>query len=245
MVSDATIFIQNRKDPISITNHRIKNILWYILECHKIFIKDNRNYSQNWVRNNTTIHFEDYLKFEFIDNYLIPNKYLLKDICSELEEINFAAETQQRYIDADGKQKPDKIDICINKLGLQNEWNDADENIYFALECKRIKHLADTNGYIVDIGKFCQRNHTNLRLPFEGQIAFIENPQLSHTNITNEINKRLNKSATITTDSYLSNIKLHKTLDCSYLSTHKKNFLHKEQFSIYHLMFDYSEVVVE
>ncbi len=245
MVSDATIFIQNRKNPLSITNKRIKNILWYILECHQIFINDNKTYSQNWVRQNTTIHFEDYLKFEFVDNYLISNKYLLKDMCSELEDINFIAETQKRYIDADGKQKPDKIDICINKLGLQNEWKDSDENIYFALECKRIKQLTDTKYYIDDIEKFCKRNHTNLRLPIEGQIAFIENPRLSHTNVTNEINNRLNKSKTITTDSFLSNIKLHNTLNCSYHSAHKKNFLQKEQFSIYHLMLDYSGVILD
>lgn len=245
MVSNASRFIQNRTNVLSITNNRITQILWYIIECHRIFVAENKTYSKTWVRQNTSFHFEDYLKFEFIDNYLTPNKYLLKNRLSELEEINFAAETQKRYIDTDGKQKPDKIDICINKLGLQKEWNNSDENIYFVIECKRIKQLSDAHDYIIDIEKFCNRNYSNLRLPFEGQIAFIENPNLTYNLIKDEINNRLKTTTTITTDSFLSNIKLHNTLDCSYHSSHKKNYNKKEQFSIYHLMFDYSKVIFD
>ncbi len=244
MVSNASSFINGRTNALSITDNRIKQILWYIIECYHILIDDNKTYSQIWVKQNTTLNFEDYLKFEFIYNYLIPNKILLKDKLSELEEINFAAETQKRYIDTDGKQKPDKIDICINKLGLQKVWNDADENIYFVIECKRIKQLSDTKEYVLDIEKFCNRNYSNLRLPFEGQIAFIENQKLSHANVTKEINNCLKKSSTITTESYLSILKLHSIIDCSYHSSHKKNFSENDHFSIYHLLLNYSGIVL-
>lgn len=245
MVSNVSAFIQNRKDVLSITHKRIRYILSYVIECHRLFLNDNITYSQTWVQQNTTFHFEDYLKFKFLDDYLIPNKYLLRSVLSELEEINFAAETQQRFIDTDGKQKPDKIDICINKLGLQNEWKEPDENIYFVIECKRIKQISDTSDYILDIQKFCNRNYTNLRLPFEGQIAFIENSTLSHTNVADKINKHLKTSPTITTDLYLSKIKLHSAIAGSYYSSHKKNFNKNIQFSIFHLMFDYSGVVLD
>jgi hypothetical protein len=245
MVSNASTFILNRKDALSITNQRIRYIISYVIECHWLLLSDNVTYSQTWVQQNTTFHFEDYMKFKFLDDYLIPNKHLLNDVISELEEINFAPETQKRYIDTDGKQKPDKIDICINKLGLQKVWNDNDENVYLAIECKRIRQLSDTNDYIVDIEKFCNRNYTHLRLPFEGQIAFIENSKLTHVDVKNGINDRLNISSTITTCSLLSSIKLHSKIQCSYISRHKKNFIPKERFSIYHLMFDYSGVVLK
>ncbi len=244
MVNNASRFTRNRKDVLSITNQRISQILWYIIECHQVFINDNKKYSKVWVRQNTTLQFEDYLKFEFVDNYLIPNKHLLKGILSDLEEVNFAAETQKRYIDSDGKQKPDKIDICINKLGLQKVWNSQDENIYIAIECKRIKQLSDAKDYIADIEKFCKRNYSNIRLPFEGQIAFIENPKLTHLDVADEINVRLGKSSTITTFSFLSNVKLHNKIQCAYTSIHKRNFTQNKQFLIYHLMFDYSEIVL-
>jgi hypothetical protein len=245
MSSDASTFISGRKNATSITDNRIRKILWYVLECHRIFISENKTYSQMWVQKKTTLHFEDYLKFEFLDNYLIPNKKLLNDKLSNLDEINFAAETQKRYIDTDGKQKPDKIDICINKLGLQREWNESDENIYFVIECKRIKKLTDTKDYIFDIEKFCNRNYINLRLPFEGQIAFVENSKLSASQIVNEIDNRLAASTTIATNQFLSNIKIHEYIDSSYHSKHIRSFNNRWAFSIYHLLLDYSKVVVD
>lgn len=244
MVNNASRFTQNRTDVLSITNQRITKILWYIIECHQIFIKDNKTYSKDWVNQNTTIHFEDYLKFEFLDSYLIPNKFLLNNLFSELEEIHFSAETQKRYIDKDGKQKPDKIDICINRFGLQEVWNNQAENIYFAIECKRIQQLADVSRYVSDIEKFCNRSHLNTRLPFEGQIAFIENQKLNQTIIVDKINSTLSLNNFITTDSFLTAIKVHNNLNCSFLSIHKKNFSPNQQFTIYHLMFDYSKVVI-
>lgn len=245
MVNNASKFTRNRTDALSITNQRIKRILWYIIECHQIFINDNKTYSKDWVHQNTTLHFEDYLKFEFLDNYLIPNKSLLKEVFSELEELHFSAETQKRYIDRDGKQKPDKIDIYINQFGLQEVWNSQDENIYFAIECKRIKHLSDARDYVADIEKFCNRSHINTRLPFEGQIAFIENPKLTQTIIVDKINSTLHSNNLITTNSYLAETEIHKKLNCAFYSIHKKNFSPNQQFAIFHLMLDYSKVVVD
>ncbi|WP_316786425.1 hypothetical protein [Pedobacter frigiditerrae] len=245
-MTNASNFIQHRKNIFSVTDKRIKTILWYIIECNNLFLKNTINpYSKKWVATNTTISFEDYLKFELIDNYLVKNKHLLNGRLSVLENINFSAETQKRYIDSDGKQKPDKIDIYINKIGLQKEWNENDENIYFAVECKRIKILSDTKNYILDISKFCSRNHSNLRLPFEGQIGFIENSKLNHLHISGEINNELKKGSTINTTSPLKSIDLHSNFDGGYSSSHKKSFDNYDIFSIYHLLFDYSAVVTE
>src|SRR5690554_1554766 len=142
MGSSVSTFIKSRKN--SITEKRIKQILSYVMECHKIFLNDGITYSKSAISASGTVMFEDHLKFEFVENYLVKNKSLLKNKISELEEINFACETQQRYLDVkDNKVKPDKIDIYINKLGLKNIFlNEEDENIYFAIECKRIQILS-------------------------------------------------------------------------------------------------------
>lgn len=246
MTSNASHFIQNRKRIFSVTDGRIKSILWYIVECYQIFKKDNITYSKSQIKENSTIPFENYLKFELIDNYLVKNKHLLKEKLFPLENINFSAEIQKRYIDnKDGKEKPAKIDVFINKLGLNDEWQEKDENVYFSIECKRIEILSDTSKYIEDIEKFTNRDFTTLRLPFEGQIAFIENKSISHTEAVNSINSRLEKHATIKTDSPLTYSKIYNTFEGSYLSKHRKNSGGKEPFSIYHLMFDYSDIVID
>lgn len=244
MDSRANQFTETRK--YNITQNRIKQILSYVLECHKIFLNDGITYSKSKISNSGTVMFEDHLKFEFVEKYLVKNKVLLQSKISQLEEINFASETQQRYVDfRDFKIKPDKIDIYINKLGLKNILKEADENIYFAIECKRIEILSDSKDYVLDIeNKFVSRNPINLRLPFEGQIAFIENKRLNHKIISNEVNSILGKSSTIVTDSILLPEKLHSSIDGTYISKHKKNFGNKDSFLIYHLMFDYSKVVL-
>jgi len=243
-MNEASGFVLNRK--YSITECRIRNILWYIVECYTILLKERTLYSKKNVKQNTTIPFEDYLRNRFIQDYLIKNKNLLKQKVSALEEINFLYETQKEYIDSlDNKQKPDKIDIYINKLGLRDVWKENDENIYFAIECKRIEKLSDTTKYVGDIEKFTNRGYIDIRLPFEGQLAFIENSSITHIDAVNEINKKLTNKKTIITDSYLTQILIHKEFNGAYLSKHKRNTKKQESFSIYHLLFDYSKIVVD
>jgi len=243
MDSNVSSFTKSRRN--SITQMRIKQILSYVMECHNIFLDDGITYSKSAVSASGTVMFEDHLKFEFVEKYLVKNKSLLQSKVSELEEINFACETQKRYIDVlDGKIKPDKIDVIINKIGLQKVWdNEPDENVYFALECKRILKKSDSKDYVLDIEKFVNRAHINLRLPFEGQIAFIENSKLNHKIVSDEVNFILRVTPSIITDSFLLEEKLHTTIEGTYLSRHIRNH-NKQFFSIYHLLFDYSKVVL-
>ncbi len=242
MISNAKSFIKSRKDPLSITNQRVKYVLSYVIECHQLFLKDNVTYSLKEIKNTTKIKPEEYFRTKFVDNYLRRNRSLLKSF--QIDDIFFGKEEVEIFKDKTGIEQEDKIDIYIREIGLQKYWSTNDE-VYFAIECKRIKYLSDTKEYIADLEKFCNRQYVNSRLPFEGQMALIENKKLNHINIADEINSRLKKSTTITTDSFLSNTKLHNTLDCSYHSSHKKSYNKKEQFSIYHLMFDYSRIVVD
>lgn len=242
-MSDASLFISKRKH--SITENRIKNILWYIGECYTLLLNDRPQYSKQYVKKQTTIHFEDYLRFRLVEDYLVNNKHLLKNRTSHLDEINFTAESQKEYIDKkDGKRKPDKIDIFINRIGLNNTWGLPDEKIYFVIECKRIKNLDDTVLYIGDIVKFANRDYTELRLPFEGQLGFIESNSLNHSDVAININEKLQKDNNLVTDLPLNPCSLNQNISCTYISKHKRNIGNNDQFSIYHLLLDYSNIVV-
>ena len=241
----ASSFIQNRNKVISITYDRVNQIAWYCIECYNLLLKDRPSYSKSHVSTKTAYNFEDYLKIEFVENYLKLNKVILKSRVSDLEEITFHYETVKPFIDTTNKNKErsDKIDIYVNKLGLKNQWGVEDEDLYLSIECKRIEVLSDCQKYLTDTEKFCNRKHKSLRLPFEGQIAFIENKRLNHISVSAEINNRLKGSTTIKTKQKLRQNKIHFRFDASYISVHKKNFLPKENFSIFHLLFNYSELV--
>jgi hypothetical protein len=241
-MSEEFTFIQNRKN--TITKYRIEKIIWYIIECYLLVAKNKEKYSKIWVKENTTLKFENFLRNRFVEDYLSRNKTILIQEISCLNEINFTYETEKEYIDTqDNKIKSDKIDIYINKLGLQNEWKNNDENIYFALECKRIEKLSDVTRYISDIRKFVNRKHMNTRLPFEGQIAFIENKSICHKTFRKKVNCNLKNNTSIITKSSLDPINLNDKYDGSYLSEHQRK-TSQQNFSIYHLFFDYSNIVV-
>lgn len=243
MSDNALSFVSSRQNPIAITRKRIEDIIWYSVECYKLLLNDAPTYSQKYVKGKTTFSFEDYLKMEFVDNYLIKNKGLLTGKISGLEEINFEYEPVKRYTDISGVEKSDKIDIYINKIGLKDHLNTEDEHAYFVFECKRIGKLPDTAGYISDIQKFADRKHKVLRLPFEGMIAFIEATNLSDSQLADEVNKRLKASSNIKTSQYLTAVTIYEDFTGRYDSSHKKNYDAKEEFSIFHLLFDYSKCV--
>lgn len=240
-MNNVSIFISKRKN--SITESRIKNIFWYIGECYLLLVNDGKQYSKKFVSTHTTIHFEDYLKFRLVEDYLVQNKELLKAKTSQLDEINFTLETQKEFIDLnDGKQKPDKIDVFINKLGLSTAWGECDEKIYFAIECKRISCISDTSQYVKDINKFSNRSYIELRLPFEGQLAFVES-NITHNDIVSSINAKILKESNITTSMPLCSCVLNNNITSgTYISKHKRN-VNKSGFSIYHLLLDYSKIV--
>lgn len=243
-MSEASPFISNRK--YSITENRIKNIFWYIGECYTLLVNSKKQHSISDVKNSTTIHFEDFLRFRLVEDYLIKNKELLKNRTSELEEINFTAETQKEFVDKDdNKQKVDKIDIFINRLGLANTWGESEDKIYFAIECKRIKELHDTIQYLSDIEKFTKRAYLDIRLPFEGQLGFVENSSISHKEIVDTINLKLQSKKEITTDMLLENCILNQNIESTYISKHKRNINNQEPFSIYHIFLDYSTIVTD
>ena len=235
------LFVLHRKNAIA--EKRIQIILWYVVECYLLTLKNNKKYSKTWVKGNANLKFENYLRNRLVEDYLEANKYLLKQKTLTLNNIDFSYETEKEYIDTqDNKLKSDKIDIYISKLGLQNEWKKQDKNVYFAIECKRIEKLSDANDYISDIANFCTRDHVKTRLPFEGQIAFIENQNITHIILRDKVNEILLNHNSIITNSLLNSIVLNEKFESAYLSKHQRK-ASKQKFSIYHLFLNYSNIV--
>lgn len=241
MSFNAFEFNISRKTVDSDSKKRIKQILSYVLECHKLMLIDNVTFSLSEI-SKSKIKPENKFRNYFVDNYLRVNNHLLKNF-AETEHIYFDKESEETFMQNEIEQT-DKIDIYIRDSALTNLLKGENQNVYFAIECKRIKILSDTKEYVLDIQKYVERNHTNQRLPFEAQIAFIENEKLSHKIISDEVNSILKKTSTIVTDSFLLPEKLHSSVYGTYSSKHKKNFVNKDSFLIYHLMFDYSKVVL-
>lgn len=243
MQADAFSFISGRKDPLSLTKNRIDAIIWYACECYKLLGSAKLKIKKSAVISEEVSHFEDHLKMHFVDEYLVKHKVLLKSRMSALEDVNFLYENVKQYIGEDGKKRSDKIDIFINKLGLHDLWQTNDEHVYFVFECKIISVLSDTSNYIDDIKKFCDRNYTQLRLPFEGMIGFLSSTKNTDTVVANEINRRLAVTTSIKTDQPLTTLLMANEFSGSYHSIHKKNFGTASPFEIFHLLFDYSSII--
>lgn len=235
-------FNSSRKTVNSDTKKRIEHILWYVLECHKLMITDNVIFSLTEIKK-SKIKPENKFRNYLVDHYLRKNVHLLTNTV-ETDHIYFDKESEETFIQ-DKIEQTDKIDIYIRDAALGNLMKQDNQNVYFAIECKRIKIKSDSKEYVLDIEKFSKRNHTSSRLPFEGQIAFIENSNLNHKIISDEINSVLKANLNIKTDLFLKEQKLHSFINgsSSYLSKHKRNFNNKN-FSIYHLMLDYTKTVL-
>ena len=236
MSSNATSFINNRLRKTSITDNRIKSILYYVIECYNKIIEDKVIYDYS---KRGKVSQENYLRNSLVDNYLRKNLSMLNGGTDEYSVITKeSTETYQNVVD--GLDHDDPIDIHVVDKSLQKSWYSTSQ-VYYAIECKRIKILSDTTAYVDDIRKSTERNYSETRLPFEGQIAFIENKSLSNEVIKDEINNKLKSHASIVTDKYLSDIKIH-TSKCTYDSIHRKNFGSNDAYSIYHLFLDYSKI---
>jgi hypothetical protein len=239
----AKFFVKNRKNALSITQKRVSEVMWYMAECYNLLASKSPVYSKANIKKTTSYHFEDFLKMDFVDSYLAVNKGLFKGRISCLEELTFNYETVKRFTDEDGKQKSDKIDVYVSRLGLKHEWGLDEDFLYLAIECKRFDGTSGQSAYIKDIENFCKRKHLQMRIPFEGQVAFIEKAKLSHSVISTKINKKLQSHKTITTVQPLKNISFNTNFHGGYSSIHQRNFENKAKFTIYHLMFNYSSFV--
>lgn len=144
-MSEAFNFISKRKQPLSLRQKNIQNILWYFLECYNLVLADGKTYSVSEI-NKGKIKLENYLRNKLVDEYLREYTHLLQDRF-KTEYISFDKDSEETYIDNEGYESTDKIDIYIRNKALQDCWS-GEKNVYFAIECKRIEILSDAQKYI-------------------------------------------------------------------------------------------------
>lgn len=236
---NARKFSYNRKRRYRLTEKRIKEILIYIVYCYWKFKEDGVVFNKTIHKQTSKIPFEEHLTYCFVTDYLteLKNKYLGKE---ERNNVQFGCETVKHHFDVNQKGGKDQIDIFITDIALQTAWKNSSK-IYFSIECKIINKLKDSNLYIGDIQKFCDRTYKETRLPFEGMIAYISDNQINSEQLRIAINERLENKSTITTTKFLTYEKVVKEFSNSYLSQHKKNFGNYSTFSTYHLFLDYGD----
>ncbi len=103
------------------------------------------SYSRSYCKEHTTFKFEDYLKREFVNQYLQEQKENFGNL--DINRIVFQYETEKDYTQH-GKRASDKIDIFISNLGLQTYWSHVkQEDVYFVFECKILKNTSKENSY--------------------------------------------------------------------------------------------------
>ncbi len=217
----------------------------YISHCYLAMRKDKKKYDFS---EKGKLQKEDFLRNGLVDDYLSQKKYkdYYKNNISDnpTVEIFFQKEENQTYKLA-GTLADDFIDISIKETKLSEVLSGkTGDEIKFAVECKRIKSSSDYDEYIKDIEKFSNRPFTTYRLSWEGQIGFIENNALTHKMVSDAINKKLTAHSTIKTSVQLTSTVFNKHFDGAYASKHNRNHGKKEPFSVFHLMFDYSSIVL-
>jgi hypothetical protein len=191
---------------------------------------------------------EDFLRDGLVDDYLnkTNNKNYFKQFISDNPnvEIYFQREEKQNYLEHDALAE-DKIDITVKETKLSEILNEnINDEIKFAIECKRINNSQSLSEYVKDIYKFTSRQYKTYRLPYEGQIAFVEDSSLNCTIVSEKINERLKSDKNIITVQFLKNKSFDTQFEGGYHSIHKRNYGTRNNFSIYHLMFDYSKIII-
>ena len=239
-MNDARKFIQKRK--IRHAKVLFLQTLEYVVFCYNRLKQDNEKTTVCYRKTDVDFAFEDWLKIRLVEDYLQQQRDHFH--YSTIKEIRFQYETEKMYKDTKNKQRRDKIDIFITNLGLQTYWSGVvEEDVYFSIECKRLKNRSKNAEYLTDIQKFTEREY-KFRFLFEGMIGFVEKSSIDIVTIINDINKRLQDTPSIITTQELTPFKV-KNFQYHRLSKHKKNFPPNAQFEVHHLFFDYSNMIVD
>lgn len=231
-----------------LTQKRVEMVMQYVVYCYQKMINEAKKYQKDIFlnENKTRYNLEEGLSEKLVEDYLgiWDNLNYYKNNISKEPNIDlyFNNEAKQSYTE-NNIIKDDFIDIKIQETGLSEIWGKTgnQQQIHLAIECKVVEN--GYSEYVSDIKKMCDRAFNTPRLNFEGQIAYIINPSYSHSSVVLGINKNLSTDSGIITTQELQPRIITQKFDPSYFSIHKRNY-NQKTFSIYHLMLDYTKVVV-
>jgi len=226
---------KSRKNSIDLTQKRIHQILICVIKSYDQI--SSRGVVFDYSKRGKIKH-EDFLRNRLVDDYLEKELQLIN---SETVDYNVNKEVSEEYKSlVDNQLHNDPIDIHISILEKSSQitWSGISKT-YFAIECKRLNNTVSE--YVADIQKFTERKYIKSRLPYEGQIGFIENEDWNYVHVKDLINENLSRNRNIKTINNLNSSSLD--FDASYLSKHVRSH-NKQSFDIYHLLLDYSKIVI-
>jgi len=155
-----------KPDINKLTESRIQQIVKYVIYCYLQILSDKKRYNYSA---KGKIPKEEFLRNGLVNDYLKKSynkEYFRQNISDNPSvEITFHPEETMTYIDSETNEpSTDKIDIAISESDLQSIWSEkTDDEIKFAMECKRIEKLSDTINYISVIQKFSKQNYLNTK----------------------------------------------------------------------------------
>lgn len=245
---NAINFNQKRKSPDADALKRIHEILACVINSYEKIRQEIMNGGKpfDYAKRGKIKH-EDFLRNRLVDDYLKKELNLLKNGTLRFTTNKETSEEYISLLDNELHNDPIDIQIVLKDRALQESWGKG-ENVYFAIECKRIRNAKSISEYVKDTKKFTEREYTKLRLPFEGQLGFIEHKTWYYSKVSQLIEDNLESNVDIKT---IVDIKTNKLLkphkikngyDGSYLSQHKKK--NDTKFSVFHLFFDYSNLTI-
>lgn len=175
---------------------------------------------------------EEYIRNVFLDKKYMRNKKLKREF--DVNDLEFLPET--------GEMKERQIigyhDIRVTGLG-RKILKEADEDIYFSIECKRLNSANQSPDKYVNEGiiRYTTGKYSE-KMPIAGMIAFIED---NHLDYLNEINKVLQKHKTIESEQFLMQSKTGYNI---YNSKHLKS-KNKHQILINHFLFNFAPIIIK
>ena len=149
------------------TYTKIKDKYWVVLE--------NRNENP-----------EEYIRNVFLDKQYLQNKEFKRKF--EVSDLEF------KYEVGENKDRQTIGSHDIQVLGLaQKLFGEADEDIYFSIECKRLNNAKQTPSKYVNEGilRYTTNKYSDL-MPIAGMIAIIEDKNLEYLKELNKILERHN-----------------------------------------------------
>jgi len=214
--------------------HKVSNLILHsyneiINNEHIVYSKIDNKY---WVvLENGNEKPEEYIRNIFLDKkYMLNRKFKREFGVNNLEFKAEVGEPQKRKII--GFHDIQVMGVAQKLLG------EADEEIYFSIECKRLNNAGQNSSKYVNDGiKRYVTSKYSEKMPVAGMIGFIEN---SCFNYSTEINKILEKHKTIKTVQYL---KSENQATNKYISKHKKGNINN--ILIYHFLLNFETIITK
>ena len=216
--------ISNFEQISIIYSEEFENILSKIYICYQYILADNV------VLTNNENAIRDILYLNYLNNDAVRAKILLTDYL-------FSRESMENNSNG-------RVDLCI-----KNEQSFIDTDAYYIIECKRLngENQAGTTGlnaeYIKEgINRFTT-NKYSCYYGVNGMLGFVVNKINIHHNInhintlmTNKFQSNANVITSLTKANFIDNYDYH------YYSVHEDE--NNKQFTLYHLMFDFSNNIL-